>query len=97
MAVAKILLVTFFCATALVTASPLQQEDGLSSLVDDIAGFIQKQEVDVDLPWIGSTVSVGARGINNDEVDVKVKLGGGEEGKTFPSRSYFLFLFPSKT
>lgn len=45
-----------------------------SSIEDKIENYVKAQEVTLDLPF--GTVQVGARNLDNDQMDIKFKFGG---------------------
>ncbi|XP_017770556.1 PREDICTED: uncharacterized protein LOC108558226 [Nicrophorus vespilloides] len=71
-------LATLVLFVAISCASPIQETN---TIEDTLAHYIQNQEINFDLPAVGSAVSLSARNLDDDEVDVKVKLSTGAEAR----------------
>lgn len=75
----KIVLAITLCA-CISYATPIQTQPDGTSLEENIAHWIEKQEFEVELPYVGSRVTLNARNLVDDEMDIKLQLSSQPEG-----------------
>ncbi|XP_017770569.1 PREDICTED: uncharacterized protein LOC108558233 [Nicrophorus vespilloides] len=63
---------------------------GSSSLEESVENYIQSHDVTFNLPIVGSSVTLGARNLDNDEVDLKMKFSGVEEARKSKLKKIFI-------
>lgn len=66
-------------------------ERSIETLEDKLEKYVKDHDVAFDVPIIGSRVTVGARNLDSDEVDLKINFSSGSdlEGKVI---IYFVIL-----
>lgn len=75
----KIVLAITLCA-CISYATPIHTQPDGTSLEENIAHWIEKQEFEVELPYVGSRVTLNARNLVDDEMDIKLQLSSQPEG-----------------
>ncbi|XP_017770545.1 PREDICTED: uncharacterized protein LOC108558217 [Nicrophorus vespilloides] len=95
MALTKLFIVVAL-AVAYASASPASSSSTDLSFEETIAKYIQHQEVSIDIPFVDSKVTLDARNLEEDELDLKVQLSAaGEARKSSKLKKIFapIFLF----